>query len=229
MSKYDYFVLLPEDLPKVKQRVIYFGIDKPVEVAPGYFQSIVSFLRIKIPRYRDVDVTVKVDIPSAAKTFDGGKTENRYNWFGISTRALEASIWSAYLFYIRKEGRIEFCVHGVHDGFYSPIIRGLSVPEVADHPVTLRIKVEGDRIQTWVNGGPRHDERDTDRRFIRRGDIYLISYGVLAKIHEVEIKAKKWYAPLIKVGIKTWIIMGIILLILSRIDIVIRICQRLFK
>ena len=222
ISKYDYISELPTELPgessrispEVKHNIIYFGVDYGAWVDRGNFVPIQSFLHLKVPRYRDFDVTVKVEIPSAAKTLDLGKTENKSYWFGISVRALSIYMWSAYLFYIRKDGRIEF---GIHEAG-NPIEKPPRIPEVAEQPVTLRIKAEKDRIQTWANGRPRHDERDGERRFIRRGDIYLISYGVRAKIHEVEVKVKKWHAPLVRFFRKTWkilVIIGVILGIIT--------------
>ena len=221
MSKYDYVCMLTHIHPEVVENILYLGSASYV-MLPGVPESrrvVATALRIKIPRYRDVAVTVRVEIPRAAtyvRESDGTEIEDQINWFGITTRALTSNIWSAYLFYIRKNGRIEFGIHEMHDGTSrDPIVKTPDLPEVAAQPVTLRIKVEGDCIQTWANDRQRHDERDRDRRFIRQGDIYLITYGVQAKIHEVEVKVKKWYAPFVRVGRKIGKTTLIILAILS--------------
>lgn len=144
------------------------------------------FLQPRMRRYRDVDVKVKVQINSIPE----GKDDH---WFGITPRVLAPNHWNAYLVYIRQNGDVDFGVMGqVLD------VKSKFASEVSYQPVSLRIKAEGDRVETWVNGEPCHDWRDVDKAFIREGDIYLIAFGATVAIHEIEIKVKKWYAPIIR-------------------------------
>lgn len=129
--------------------------------------------------------------------------------FGIATRAVRTNHWDAYLFYIRKDGRVEFGIRG------NPIEKPPPVPEVSSQAVTIRIKVEGDRIQTWVNNKPYHDWRDKQNEFIRKGDIYLISYASLVKIYEVEVKVKRWYAPIFRLLKPFWLIILVLSVIVG--------------
>jgi len=92
------------------------------------------------------------------------------------------------------------------------------VPTVASQALNFRVKVEGDRVETWVNGRPYHDWRDEQREFIRKGDVYLISYSALVKIYEVEVKVKKWYAPFFRFLKRIWpiiVAIGVIVGIIS--------------
>lgn len=199
---------------QVQENVIYFGTTEPLQARRNkYFSE--SFLRPKLVRcYRDVEVTVKIEIVSTAKT--DGANEDVSHWFGIAIRALRTDHWDAYLFYVRKDGGIEFGIRG------NKIKKPPPVPEISSQAVTIRIRAEGDRVQTWVNNRPYHDWRDEQKEFIRKGDIYLISYASLVKIYEVEIKVKKWYAPLLRFVKHFWkvivaisVIAGIIGLILQ--------------
>lgn len=151
---------------QVQENVIYFGSTEPYTIKTGrYFCE--SFLRIRLAnRYRDVDIAVKLEIVSTAKTDD--EIENPSHWFGISTRAVRTNHWDAYLFYIRKDGRVEFGIRGF------AIEKPPPVSAVSSQAVTIRIKIEGDHVQTWVNNKPYHDWRDEHKEFIRKGDIYLI-------------------------------------------------------
>jgi len=90
-------------------------------------------------RYRDVDVTVKLQIMSTTKI--DGMNEDASHWFGIAVRAIRTDRWDSYLFYIRKDGRIEFGVR------HSPVEKPPSIPAVSSQTVTMRIKVESDRVQ----------------------------------------------------------------------------------
>jgi len=161
-----------------------------------------SFLRPKLAhRYRDVDVTVTLQILSTAKT--DGMNEDGSCWFGIVTRAIQPEHWDSYLFYIRRDGRVEFATR-YHD---MPVEIPPPVSVVSSQPVTIRIRVEGDHIQTWVNNRPYHDWRDQQHAFLRKGDVYLISYGSHVRISAVEIKVKKWHAPVVRFveRFKVWI------------------------
>ena len=182
----------------VQENVIFFGTSEPQQARQDR-QFIESYLRPRMARYRDVDVTVKLDIVSAAKT--DGTTEDDSLWFGIAARALRTNHWDAYLFYIRKDGRVEFGIRG------NPIEKPPPVSAVSSQAVTVRIKAEGDRVQTWVNGRHYHDWRDKQKEFIRKGDVYLISHAVLVKIYEVEVKVKKWYAPLLRFVRRFWVVL----------------------
>ena len=183
---------------QVQDDVIYFGSTEPSTIGTGR-HFIESFLRLQLPnRYRDVDVSVKLQIVSTAKT--DGTIEDGSHWFGMATRAVRTNHWDAYLFYIRKDGKVEFGIRG------NPIEKPPPVSVVSAQPVTIRIKVEGNRIQTWVNNKPYHDWRDEQNEFIRKGDIYLISYASLVKIYEVEVKVKRWYAPLVRLSKRSWLI-----------------------
>jgi len=181
---------------QVQENVIYFGSTELLKIRTGrYFCE--SFLRLQLAnRYRDVDVTVKLEIESTAKT--DGKTEDDSHWFGIATRTVRTYHWDAYLFYIRKDGSVEFGIRGNATKKPPP------VSAVSSQAVTIRIKIEGDRVQTWVNDKSYHDWRDEQKEFIRKGDIYLISYASLVKIYEVEVKVKRWYAPLIRLLKRFW-------------------------
>ncbi len=192
---------------QVQENVIHFGSTEPYTIKTcRYFLE--SFLRLRLAnRYRDVDVTVKLEIVSTAKTND--TIEDASNWFGIATRAVRTNHWDAYLFYIRKDGRVEFGIRG------NPIEKPPPVSVVSSQAVTMQINVEGDRIQTWVNNKPYHDWRDEHKEFIRKGDIYLISYASLVKIYEVEVKVKKWYAPLVRFFKRFWLIIVILSVIIG--------------
>lgn len=192
---------------QVQDNVIYFGSTERLNIRTGlYFCE--SFLRLRLPnRYRDVDVTVKLEIESTAKT--DGKTENASHWFGIATRTLRTHHWDAYLFYIRKNGSVEFGIRG------NAIKKPPPVPAVSSQAVTIRIKVEGDRIQTWVNNNPYHDWSDEKKEFIRKGYIYLISYASIVKIYEVEVKVKRWYAPIVRFLKHFWKIIVVISVIIG--------------
>jgi len=179
----------------VQENVIYFGTTEPFQVGQDKYLS-ESFLRPRMARYRDVDVTVKLQIVSAAKT--DGTDEDTSRWFGIAIRALRAHHWDAYLFYIRKDGRVEFGVRG------NAIEKPPPILAVSLQAVTVRVKAEGDRVQTWVNDRLYHDWPDEQREFIRKGDIYLISFATLVRIYEVEVKVKKWYAPLLRFVKRFW-------------------------
>jgi hypothetical protein len=191
---------------EVQDDVIYLGTAEVREKKSKRY-GFESFIRPRLPRYQDVDVTVKAEIGPAAKT--DGETENLSHWFGIATRALRPDHWDAYLFYIRKNGRVEFGIKG------QPTEKPPPVPAVASQAVTLRIKVEGDRVQTWVNDRAYHDWRDEQGEFIRKGDIFLIAHGAIVKIYEVEIKVKKWYAPLLRLGHRFWLIIAAVSVIIS--------------
>jgi len=192
---------------QVQENVIYFGSTEPYTIKTRkYFSE--SFLRLRLAnRYRDVDVTVKLEIVSTAKTND--TTEDASHWFGIATRAVRTNHWDAYLFYIRKDGRVEFGIRS------NPIEKPPPVPVVSSQAVIVRIKAEGDRIQTWVNNKPYHDWRDENQEFIRKGDIYLISYASLVKIYEVEVKVKKLYAPLVRFLKRFWFVIVVLSIIIS--------------
>jgi len=185
---------------RVQGNVIYLGTSDALQF--GQFQAPVeTFLRLQCDRYQDVDVTVKLEIVG---THNGDPS----HWFGIAPRALRPNHWDAYLFYIRRNGNVDFGIRGDLE------VKPLLAPEVTSQPVALRIKVENDRVQTWVNGRPSHDWLDRDKEFVRKGDIYLIAYAAEVKIHEIEIKAKKWYAPLIRFARRFWkafVIVGIVL------------------
>jgi len=86
---------------QVRDDVIYLGTTDVSQKGSRRF-IVESFLRPGLPRYEDVDVTVKLEIASTGKT--DGENEDLSNWFGISIRALRADHWDAYLFYIRKDG-----------------------------------------------------------------------------------------------------------------------------
>jgi hypothetical protein len=191
---------------EVRDDVIYLGTTEVLEKKSRRI-FLESFIRPRLPRYQDVDITVKAEIGPAGKT--DRETEDLSHWLGIATRALRPDHWDAYLFYIRKNGRVEFGIRG------KPTEKPPSVPAVASQPVTLRIKVEGDRVQTWVNDRAYHDWRDEQREFIRKGDIFLIAYGAIVKIYEVEIKVKKWYAPLLRLGRRFWLIIAAVSVIIS--------------
>lgn len=182
---------------QVRENVIYFGSTE-TPTSRNYLGGIESFLFPKIVRrYRDVDVTAKIEIESTAK-------DDSSNWFGIATRVTRTHHWDAYLFYIRKDGRVEFGIRG------NPIEKPPPIPEVSSQAVIVRIKTERDRVQTWVNNRPYHDCRDEQEEFIRKGSVYLISYRSLVKIYEVEIKVKRWYAPLLRFIKRFWQILCII-------------------
>jgi hypothetical protein len=190
---------------EVRDDVIHLGTTE-VRQRKSVQYVIESFIRPRLARYQDVDISVKLEIGSTVKT--EGDTEDLSCWFGIAPRALRPDHWDAYLFYIRKNGRVEFGIKG------KPIEKPPAVPAVASQPVTLRIRVEGDRAQTWVNDRAYHDWRDEQREFIRMGDIFLIAYGAIVKINEVEIKVKRRYAPLLDFGRRFWlIIVGISVII----------------
>ena len=192
---------------QVQENVIYFGSTERYTIRTDrYFFE--SFLRLKLAkRYRDVDVTVKLEIVSTAKTDD--IIEDASHWFGIATRTVRTNHWDAYLFYIRKDGKVEFGIRG------NPIEKPPHVSAVSSQAITIRIKVEGDRIQTWVNNKPYHDWRDKQKEFIRKGDIYLISYASLVKIYEVEVKVKRWYAPLVRLLKRFWLIIFVLSVIVG--------------
>ncbi|MGB2808605.1 MAG: hypothetical protein WBC22_12750 [Sedimentisphaerales bacterium] len=175
---------------KVQDNVMHFGSTELIKTRKG-LSFCENFLRLKLAnRYKDVDVTVKLEIESTAKT--DGETEDPSHWFGIATRAVRRDHWDAYLFYIRKDGRVEFGIRGYVNEKPPPLT------SVSSQAVTIRIKAEGDRVQTWVNNKSYHDWRDEHKEFIRKGDIYLITYASLVKIYEVEVKVKRWYAPLVR-------------------------------
>lgn len=191
--------------PQVRDGVLFFGTAHP-QTTPAGRKVIPTFLRIhtKRKKHKDVDVTVKLEITAAAHTrLDStgtGWVENDDNWFGITTRALDPEAWDSYLFYICKNGSIEFGIHKVHDlpDGPDPMIGPTPLPQVAQQAITIRIRVEGSHIRTWANNEPRHDVRDEEDRFTHRpGFVYLLTYGVAAKLYEVEVKAKlkKWYGP----------------------------------
>lgn len=185
---------------RVQGNVIYLGTSDTLQF--GQIQAPVeTFLRLQCKRYQDVDVIVKLEIIG---THNGDPT----HWFGIAPRALRPNHWDAYLFYIRRNGNVDFGIKGDLD------VKPLLAPEVSSQPVTLRIKVENNRIQTWVNGRSCHDWLDRDEEFVRKGDVYLIAHASEVKVHEIEIKAKKWYAPLVRFAKRFWkgfVIVGIIL------------------
>lgn len=176
--------------------VLRLGTSEFLELGPELRGPVETFLRLKNISHQDVDITVKVEIVSTAKTGDGG--ENPAHWFGVTARALRDDHWDAYLFYIRKNGGVEFGIKG------QPEVRPRAVPAVASQPVTLRIRAEGDRVQTSVNDKQYHDWRDEKGEFIRKGNIYLFTYASQVKIHEVQVKAKKWYAPLRRLFNRLW-------------------------
>lgn len=184
----------------VQENVIYFGSTDRLQVGERSLAR-EGFLRPKVRRYRDVDITLKVQIISTTKT--DGTNENPNHWFGIAVRALRPDHWDAYLFYIRKNGKVEFGIRGNSEQ------KPPEVP-ISSQPVTVRVKAEGDRIQTWINGRPHHDRRDEQKEFIRKGDIYLIAYGSLVRIYDVEVKAKRWYAPIRRFGSGFYWLLGIL-------------------
>ena len=197
MSQYD----LIGGRVQVRDDVICLGAPEFLQTQRGRF-AIESFLRPRVARYQDVDITVKLQIESTGKT--DGINEDPSHWFGISTRAIRPSLWDAYLYYIRKDGRVEF---GIKD---HPIEKPPRVESVASQPVTFRIKVEGSRVQTWVNERPYHDWQDKDGEFIRKGSIYLISHVALVRIYEIQIKVKKWYAPLLRFCRRSWMVIVVL-------------------
>ena len=203
---------------QVQENVIYFGTTELSPLGTAGRNGVESFLRPRMARYKDVDVTARMEIVSTAKR--NGTNEDPSLWFGIATRALRARHWDAYLFYIRKDGRVE-C--GMQGGW---IEKPPAVPAVESQAVTIRVKVEGDRVQTWVNNRPYHDWRDEQKEFIRKGDIYLISHAALVKIYEVEVKVKKWYAPLIRFVQRFWKVFGIVCIVLGFIAALIQIFGR---
>jgi len=202
---------------QVQENVIYFGSTEPLEIRTGrHFYE--TFLRLKLPNcYRDVDVTVKLEIESTAKT--DGKTEDNSLWFGIATRTVRTHHWDAYLFYIRKDGSVEFGIRG------NPAKKPPPVSVVSSQAVTIRIKVEGDRVQTWVNDKSYHDWRDKQKEFIRKGDIYLISYASLVKIYEVEVKVKRFYAPIVRLFKRFWKIILVLSVIVGLIAGLVYLCS----
>jgi hypothetical protein len=210
VALYDYYGPAPDDRAlKVRENVLVLGVDGYVQLEKQQI-PIVSFLRPQIDRYRDVDVTIKVQIESTAKSIGGN--EDLSHWFGLTLRALRTHHWDAYLFYIRKNGKVEFGVRGDKD------VRPPPIPEVASQPVTIRVRVESDRVQTWVNGRQYHDWRDKEHEFIRKGDIYLTTYAARAKIYEVKIRVKKWYAPISRFLSRSWkiiIVLGIIVSLIA--------------
>ena len=191
---------------QAQENVIHFGSTELYTIKTGKYIS-ESFLRPRLAkRYRNVDITVKLEIVSTAKTND--TAEDTSHWFGIATRAVRTNHWDAYLFYIRKDGRVEFGIRG------NPVEKPPPVSVVSSQVVTMRINVDRDRIQTWVNNRPYHDWLDEDKEFIRKGDIYLISYASLVKIYEVKVKVKRWYAPLVRFFKRFWkIIVGLSVLV----------------
>ena len=203
---------------QVQENVIYFGSTEPLETRTGrHFYEI--FLRLKLAnRYRDVDVTVKLEIERTAKT-DGEREDNSL-WFGIATRTVRTNHWDAYLFYIRKDGSVEFGIRG------NVTKKPPLVSVVSSQTVTMRIKVEGDRVQTWMNNKPYHDWRDEQKEFIRKGDIYLISYASLVKIYEVEVKVKRWYAPLVRLLKRFWKIILVLSVIVGLIAGLVFLCSQ---
>jgi len=180
---------------QVQEDVIYFGTNETIQIGNRH-HLIESFLHPILPSYRDVDITIKLEIESTAKT--DGQREDTSHWFGVAIRALRTNHWDAYLFYIRKDGRVELGIRG------SVTPKPPPVPAVSSQPITIRIKVVRDRVQTWVNNRDYHNWQDKNKEFIRKGFIYLISFGALVKIYEVEIKIKKWYAPLAKLMKPFW-------------------------
>jgi hypothetical protein len=206
MALYDFF---GRGGLQVQDNTIYFGTTESFQVRPEKYRISESFLRLKLPRrfgrgdrYKDVDVSAKIEI-------EGTVNDDVTHWFGITTRALRTDHWDAYLFYIRKDGRIEFGIRG-HSTEKPP-----PAPAVSCQPVTIRIRAEGDRVQTWVNDSPRHDWRDEQREFIRKGDIYLISYGALIKIYEVDVRVKIWYAPFLRFLKRFWKILVVLAVIVT--------------
>ncbi|MCX5644886.1 MAG: hypothetical protein NTZ17_09400 [Phycisphaerae bacterium] len=190
------------DLPdskevQVQENAICLGSS---ELRPGKSDAHVeSFLRPKLAhRYRDVDVCVTLQILGTAKT--NGMNEDGSCWFGIVTRAVQPDHWDSYLFYIRRDGRIEFATRYHKMPSESPP----PVPAVSSQPVTVRIKAERDHIQTWVNNRQYHDWRDQQHAFLRKGDVYLIAYGSRVRISAVEIKVKKWHAPILQFVNRFW-------------------------
>lgn len=167
--------------------------------------TLTSYIRPKLERaHRDVDVTVKVRIVATAPTDQFGEPGVN-NWFGVSTRALRRDIWSGYLFYVRQNGNVEFGLERTVED------RKLKfVPEISEQPVTLHLRVEGERVQAWVNDRPCLDWRDERKEFIRNGHIYLIAYSSLVEIHECTIKVKKWYAPLTNFIRRFWRVIVVI-------------------
>lgn len=77
--------------PTVVDGTLRFGTAQPSQG-----QSQQRFLCLNTSRYRDVDVTLRLQILNVRANTD---------WVGISTRALEFWIWSAYLFFIRSNRR----------------------------------------------------------------------------------------------------------------------------
>lgn len=203
LSRYEYWSLRRSIQPQVSDGILFFGTDQPRMVPTGR-EVIQTGLRIKTDRYQDVDVTVRLEITAAAHTrpdpTSPGWIVNDNNWFGVTTRALSFFVWDSYLFYIRQNGSIEFGIRDVHNhpAGPPPIIAPPPVPQVAQQAVTIRIRVEGDHIRTWVNDEPRHNERDELGRFATHsGWVYLHTYGVAARLYEVEVRAKfkKWFGP----------------------------------
>jgi hypothetical protein len=185
---------------RAQGNVIYLGTSDVLQFGQIH-APVETFLQVRCPRYQDVDIQVKLEILGTANAEPS-------HWFGITTRALRPDHWDAYLFYIRQNGTVEFGIKGGLD------VKPLLAPEVSSQPVTVRLKVEGNRIQTWVNDRACHDWVDKDNEFVRKGDVYLISYAAETRIHEVEIKAKKWYAPVVRFAKRFWkafVIVGIIL------------------
>ena len=156
MTLYD---LVGGGVLEVRDNVVYLGSTeiKNIRRRPAVCES---FLRLRLPnRYKDVDVTVKLEILNTAKNNDD--IEDFSHWFGITTRAVRANHWDAYLFYIRRDGRVEFGIRG------GAIEKQPPVTLVSSQAVTIRIMVEGDHIQTWVNNKPYHDWRDKQKEFIK--------------------------------------------------------------
>ena len=54
-----------------------------------------------------------------------------------------------------------------------------------------------------------------NKEFIRKGDIYLISYASLVKIYEVEVKVKKLHAPLVRFFKRFWLIIVVLSILVS--------------
>jgi hypothetical protein len=206
---------------QAQENVIYFGSTELYTIKTDRYVS-ESFLRPQLGnRYRDVDVTVKLEIVSTSKT--NGMDEDASHWFGIATRAVRTNHWDAYLFYIRKDGRVEFGIRG--NIFKKPP----PVSVVSSQAVTMRICVDGEHVKTWVNNKPYHDWLDEDKEFIRKGDVYLISYASLVKIYEVKVKVKRWYAPLVRFFKRFWKIIAVLSMLVSLIAGIFTLIYRLWE
>lgn len=117
-----------------------------------------TFLQVRCRRYQDVDIKVKLQIRSSAN-------QNPTHWFGMTCRALRPHHWNAYLFYVRQDGDVEFGMMGQID------VKPRMAPDIASQPVTVRMKAEGNRVQTWVNERACHDWVDKEREFVRKGGL----------------------------------------------------------